>query len=79
MAKGFVRQYFLFRKVIHSIVQVFPYEYQRALKALEAEKQTVAKPEPVKKAEPAVQDIEETIADQEMDKKKVDKILDKTR
>jgi len=79
LAKGFVRQYFLFRKVIHSIVQVFPYEYQRALKALEAEKQTVAKAEPVKKAEPAVQDIEETIADQEMDKKKVDKILDKTR
>lgn len=47
-----------------------------------AEKQTapVKKVEPVAPpAEPKVKDIEEAVNDEDMDKKKMDKILDKTR
>lgn len=62
-------------------IKVFPYEYQRALKQL-AEETKVAQPytnstETVN--EPSVRDIEETINDQVFEKKRLDKILDKTR
>lgn len=62
-------------------IKVFPYEYQRALKQL-AEETKVAQPftnstETV--IEPSVRDIEETINDQVFEKKRLDKILDKTR
>lgn len=63
-------------------VQVFPYEYQRALKQL-AEREAAA--EPVPKSPKAdtptspVQDIEETVTDAAMEKKRLEKILDKTR
>lgn len=64
-------------------LQVFPYEYQRALKQL-AEKEAAAQPalEKVKvevKPEPAVRDIEESVTDTTMEKKRLEKILDKTR
>ena len=61
---------------------MFPYEYQRALKQL-AEREAAAKPVPESpKAETPtspVQDIEETITDAAMEKKRLEKILDKTR
>ncbi|KAF2365727.1 Glutamate synthase NADH/NADPH small subunit 1, partial [Trinorchestia longiramus] len=66
-----------------NFVKVFPYEYQRALRQIaEREAQKVAeKPRAVESPkEPAVQDIEDTIADsQQMDKSKAERILDKTR
>lgn len=63
-------------------VKVFPYEYQRALKQL-AEKEAAAQPVPetpkVEKPTSPVQDIEETVTDAAMEKKRLEKILDKTR
>lgn len=73
-------------------VKVFPYEYQKALKDIEA-KELAAKQNNETKAitngqngvnghgnhEPSVKDIEEAIQDLALDKKKLDKILDKTR
>lgn len=62
---------------------MFPYEYQRALKQF-AEKEAAAKPVPespkveVKPTSP-VQDIEETVTDTALEKKRLEKILDKTR
>lgn len=48
--------------------------------AAEKETSSVKKVEPVPlKAEPKVKDIEEAINDEDMEKKKMDKILDKTR
>ncbi|XP_068081055.1 uncharacterized protein [Anabrus simplex] len=68
-----------------NFVKVFPYEYQRALRQLaeEAAKEKVAT-EPVMngggvKVEPKVRDIEDSIADGAMEKRKLDKILDKSR
>ncbi|XP_075970926.1 uncharacterized protein LOC142973196 [Anticarsia gemmatalis] len=59
-------------------IKVFPYEYQRALKQM-----AVKLPAPAKvengKHENGVLDIEETIRDVELDKKNLEKILDKTR
>lgn len=73
-------------------VKVFPYEYQKALKAIEA-KELEAKQNPTKAItngqngvnghhsdhEPSIKDIEEAIQDLALDKKKLDKILDKTK
>lgn len=70
-------------------VKVFPYEYQKALKDIEA-KALEAKQNPTKAitngqngvnghGEPNIKDIEEAIQDLASDKKKLDKILDKTR
>lgn len=63
-------------------VQVFPYEYQRALKQM-AEKEAAAEPVPespkAEKPTSPVQDIEETVTDAAMEKKRLEKILDKTR
>ena len=62
---------------------MFPYEYQKALAAIAAEKEkSSVNPESVSapcKTEPNVKDIEEAVNDEDMDKKKLDKILDKTR
>ncbi|XP_069156175.1 uncharacterized protein [Procambarus clarkii] len=64
-------------------VKVFPYEYQRALRHL-AEKEAAAQTTPEKakvemKPEPVICDIEESVADATMEKKRLEKILDKTR
>lgn len=69
--------------VCAKFVKVFPYEYQRALAALEEETNKVTI-EPEVKAiengvEPQIKDIEESIQDIDMEKKRLDKILDKTR
>lgn len=70
--------------ICSKFVKVFPYEYQRALKAMEIEA-PAAVPE-VKaisnghaKDEPKVQDIEDSVQDGEQEQRKLDKILDKTR
>lgn len=62
---------------------MFPYEYQRALKQL-AEEEAAAKPiteSPKVEAKPTapIQDIEETVTDTALEKKRLEKILDKTR
>lgn len=60
-------------------VKVFPYEYQRALKQL-AVKQPAPRAETNGKTEEnGVVDIEEAVRNVEMDKKNLEKILDKTR
>lgn len=64
-------------------VKVFPYEYQRALKQL-AEKEAAAQPvaeSPKVEEKPTspVQDIEETVTDAALEKKRLERILDKTR
>lgn len=56
-------------------IQVFPYEYQRALKQLAEQKVS----QPIlngnsKPSEPNVKDIEDAIADGDMEKRKLDKI-----
>nr|XP_027206472.1 putative glutamate synthase [NADPH] [Penaeus vannamei] len=63
--------------------KVFPYEYQRALNQL-AEAEAAAQPAPEKprveaKPEPSVRDIEDSVTDATMEKKRLEKILDKTR
>lgn len=70
-------------------VKVFPFEYQRALKAIEDEKnaaknlklvkQNSAVPLPNGKGEPDIKDIEEAIQDGDLSEKLAEKILDKTR
>ncbi|XP_071536685.1 uncharacterized protein [Panulirus ornatus] len=67
----------------HKFVKVFPYEYQRALRHL-AEKEAAVDTTSEKfkielKPEPAVCDIEESVGDATMEKKRLEKILDKTR
>lgn len=59
-------------------VKVFPHEYQRALKQMAVKQPTQAKVENGKQ-ENGVLDIEETVRDVELDKKNLEKILDKTR
>ncbi|XP_042242518.1 glutamate synthase [NADH], amyloplastic-like isoform X2 [Homarus americanus] len=66
-----------------SFLKVFPYEYQRALRQL-AEKEAAVQVTPEKakvevKPEPTVCDIEESVTDTAMEKKRLEKILDKTR
>lgn len=69
--------------ICSKFVKVFPYEYRRALKALEAEKDEVVKEMKAitngHVVEPKVKDIEESIQDGDADQRKLDKILDKTR
>lgn len=76
-------------------VKVFPYEYQRALKALEEEQlkaklvvKTNGSPQNGKPQnghsnnghhEPGVKDIEESVQDLAIEQRKLDKVLDKTR
>ncbi|XP_055532181.1 uncharacterized protein LOC129722612 [Wyeomyia smithii] len=64
-------------------VKVFPYEYQKALKAqkeeLALQKELKAITNGTPKHEPKVKDIEETIQDAALAKKKLDQALDKTR
>ncbi|XP_025204305.1 putative glutamate synthase [NADPH] isoform X1 [Melanaphis sacchari] len=62
-------------------IKVFPYEYQRALKQLAEEtKVTQSHTNTIETVnEPSVRDIEETINDQTFEKKRLEKILDKTR
>lgn len=64
-------------------VKVFPYEYQRALKTLAEEKTTESLVNGVAvtetKPEPKIADIEDTVADHDAEKKRLEKILDKTR
>lgn len=73
--------------ICDKFVKVFPYEYQRALKAMEEEKLEAEIKEELKaiengmpdKNEPKVQDIEEAIQDLAIEKRKAERILDKTR
>ncbi|XP_075232703.1 uncharacterized protein LOC142331019 isoform X2 [Lycorma delicatula] len=66
-------------------VKVFPYEYQRALRQLAEEKQTATTPAktdsilPVTTVSAPIRDIEETITDTAVEKKRLEKILDKQR
>lgn len=61
-------------------VKVFPYEYQRALKQMALTQQAaVPKVEANGKGENGIADIEEAVRDVELDKKNLEKILDKTR
>lgn len=62
-------------------IKVFPYEYQRALKQLaEDNKVTQSHTSIIETVnEPSIRDIEETINDQTFEKKRLEKILDKTR
>lgn len=63
-------------------VKVFPYEYQKALKALE-EKQAaeIEEPKPVitNGIEPSIKDIEDAVDDIEAEEKRLTEILDKTK
>lgn len=69
--------------ICSKFVKVFPYEYQRALKAMEAEKdQVVVETKPVANGhvkEPTIKDIEEAVQDGENEQRKLEKVLDKTR
>lgn len=65
--------------ICSKFVKVFPFEYQRALKALEAEKNEIVKPVANGEVEPSVKDIEEAVQDGAVEKRKLDMILDKTR
>lgn len=69
--------------ICSKFVKVFPYEYQRALKTLEAEKnQVVVETKPIANGhdkEPTVKDIEESVQDGENEQRKLEKVLDKTR
>ncbi|KAI8429241.1 hypothetical protein MSG28_007760 [Choristoneura fumiferana] len=58
-------------------VKVFPYEYQRALKQLAI--QQAPKVEANGREENGIADIEEAVRDLELDKKNLEKVLDKTR
>ena len=68
-------------------VKVFPYEYQKALKDMEAEKLSEAVEGKVVKAigngkaqhEPSIKDIEEAVQDIALEQKRADRVLDKTR
>ncbi|XP_045534417.1 glutamate synthase [NADH], amyloplastic [Papilio machaon] len=59
-------------------IKVFPYEYQRALKQL-ALKGPAPKAQVNGKEENGLVDIEETVRDVELEKKNLEKVLDKTR
>lgn len=68
-------------------VKVFPYDYQRALKEMEAEKEEQQNNSNIKaiengksaNKEPSIKDIEEAIQDVALEQKRADRILDKTR
>lgn len=63
-------------------VKIFPYEYQRALKALEEKQATAAivdvKPV-ITNGEPKIKDIEDAVLDVEAEEKRLNEILDKTK
>lgn len=68
-------------------VKVFPYDYQRALEELKAEREEHTNNKDLKalengkalKDEPTIKDIEEAIQDVVLEQKRSDRILDKTR
>ncbi|XP_055603052.1 uncharacterized protein LOC129751528 [Uranotaenia lowii] len=64
-------------------VKVFPYEYQKVLKAQKEaqilQKEIKSITNGSQKVEPSVKDIEESIQDAVLAKKKLDQVLDKTR
>ncbi|XP_047527357.1 glutamate synthase [NADH], amyloplastic [Vanessa atalanta] len=60
-------------------VKVFPYEYQRALKQIALKQATPKLESNGKHDENGVVDIEEAVRNVELDKKNLEKILDKTR
>lgn len=64
---------------VKMFVKVFPYEYQRALKQMALRQPTPPKVEANGGQQNGVLDIEETVRDVELDKKNLEKILDKTR
>ena len=67
-------------------LQVFPYEYQRALRQM-AEQAAQEKAQQivngndvaVKQTDSKIRDIEDSVLDGALEKKRLDKILDKTR
>ncbi|XP_026328988.1 glutamate synthase [NADH], amyloplastic isoform X2 [Hyposmocoma kahamanoa] len=61
-----------------NFIKVFPFEYQRALKTLALKQPAAPKMETNGKGDNGVQDIEEAVRDIELDKKNLEKILDKT-
>lgn len=65
--------------ICSKFIKVFPYEYQKALKALEESKDQVDNKIAPVENEPKVKDIEEAVQDGDAEKRKLDKILDKTR
>ncbi|GAB0093859.1 glutamate synthase [Sergentomyia squamirostris] len=73
--------------VCSKFVKVFPFEYQRALKAIQEEaleNQLMSEMKSIENGhnnhtEPAVKDIEDSVQDVAMEKKKLTQILDKTR
>lgn len=69
--------------ICSKFVKVFPFEYQKALKAQQAEKNEVVKGLKAiangNEDEPKVKDIEESIQDGIAEQRKLDKVLDKTR
>lgn len=65
-----------------NFVKVFPYEYQRALRQIaerEAEEAADVADVTTEVQEPPVLDIEDTVSDSQFDKKKMERVLDKTR
>lgn len=61
---------------------MFPYEYQRALKQMSLENQTSLGTGDRKFGPPipkSIKDIEETVTDSAFQRKKFEKVLDKTR
>ncbi|CAH2107002.1 unnamed protein product [Euphydryas editha] len=60
-------------------IKVFPYEYQRALKQIALKKATPKFESNGKVDENGVVDIEEAVRNVELDKKNLEKVLDKTR
>ncbi|KAL0267203.1 UNVERIFIED_CONTAM: hypothetical protein PYX00_009546 [Menopon gallinae] len=69
--------------VSKKFIKVFPYEYQKALRILAAEEMADNKvmngSTSHAKSEAKIKDIEDTITDHELEKKKVEKALDKMR
>lgn len=69
--------------ICSKFVKVFPYEYQRALRTMEAEKREIAHaPKAISNgiiSEPKIKDIEESVQDGIIAQRKLDMVLDKTR
>lgn len=59
-------------------VKVFPYEYQRALKQMSLKQATKVETNG-KTEENGIVDIEEAVRNVELDKKNLEKVIDKTR
>ena len=69
--------------ICSKFVKVFPYEYKRALLAMEEEKKAVVKETKAisngHSDEPIIKDIEEAVQDGNAEQRKLDRVLDKTR